>query len=160
MLVRQVVIPAGPDELWEALTEPDAVSVWFGSQVEWELRPGGPARFVDGDGDGSVRDGVVVDVEPGRRLSFRWWPRSDGHRGASEVSYDLEPDDDGTRLTVTEQPLPAIPGEAVAAPGDLAAGDGPAPSAWTSWTAWDSRLFGCWAQTACVVRVPRSRADR
>ena len=66
MLVRQVVLPASPERLWDALTEPDAVSGWFGGRVEWDLRPGGEARFVDDDG--TVRDGLVEAVQPARHL--------------------------------------------------------------------------------------------
>jgi uncharacterized protein YndB with AHSA1/START domain len=143
MLVRQVVIPVSPSELWDALTEPEEVAAWFGSQVEWDLRPGGRARFVTDDG--TVRGGVVDDVRPSRRLSFRWWPEGDDQSDASQVSYDLEPDDDGTLLTVTEQPLPneVTPAAQACVPTASAA------DPMGSWTGWDTRLFRCWA-----ARIP------
>lgn len=111
MLVRQVVVPASPEELWDALTEPDSVAAWFGARVDWDLRPGGMAHFV-GD-DGSVRDGVVEAVRRGRHLRFRWWPEPGGvvppeggeTDTGTEVTYNLEADREGTRLTVTEQRL-------------------------------------------------------
>src|ERR1700722_10371779 len=97
MLVRQVVIPASAEQLWDALTEPAAVSAWFGSRVEWDLRPGGRAQFVEDDG--TRRGGVIDAVQPGRHLRFRWWPETavredaghddDDHGDASQVSYDL-----------------------------------------------------------------------
>ena len=105
MLERQVVIPASPDELWVALTDPGEVVQWFGSEVDWELRPGGRARFTEADG--SIREGQVESVSPGRRLSFRWW-REDGD--SSRVTYTLEPEEEGTRLIVSEQPLTLPPG--------------------------------------------------
>jgi uncharacterized protein YndB with AHSA1/START domain len=104
MLVRQVVIPASPEKLWDTLTQPEAVAAWFGSQVAWDLRPGGPARFWDDDG--TVRDGIIDAVRPGRHLRFRWWPEDQEHNATSQVSYDLEAEEDGTRLTVTEQQVP------------------------------------------------------
>jgi uncharacterized protein YndB with AHSA1/START domain len=114
MLVRQVVIPASPEQLWDALTEPESVSAWFGSRVEWELRPGGRARFFEDDG--TVRRGVVDDVRPARYLRFRWWPEHQGpdanDDATTQVSYDLEPEEDGTLLTVTERPVPARSGTA------------------------------------------------
>ncbi len=141
MLVRQIVVPANADELWDALTEPEQVAAWFGARVEWDLRPGGRARFLDGDG--TVRGGEVDAVEPGRHLRFRWWPGDDGEReGASQVSYDLEPDGEGTRLTVTEQPLPS------GAPA-------PATARAASWTTWDSRMFGCWAHASSLALAAR-----
>jgi uncharacterized protein YndB with AHSA1/START domain len=144
MLERQVVIPASPEQLWDALTEPESVAAWFGSEVQWDLRPGGPARFLEADG--SVRRGVVESVFPVRHLSFRWWREDrDGGSDASRVTYTLEPEDEGTRLTVTEQPV-ARP---VASVGVI---DGSA----TSWSVWDSRLFRCWAGAGVSVAVRRA----
>jgi uncharacterized protein YndB with AHSA1/START domain len=156
MLVRQIVITASPEQLWDALTEPDALSAWFGSRVEWDLRPGGRAQFVEEDG--TRRGGVVDEVQPGRRLRFRWWPEQQGQaddQGASQVSYDLEPDDEGTRLTVTERPVPAQPDTAAAtsACSAHAAPVGGRLAGCERWTDWDDRLFGCWALTLTPVRA-------
>lgn len=153
MIERQLVLPVATESLWEAITDPTELAGWFGSAVEWELRPGGPARF-DGH-DGSRRQGLVTEVLPGRRLSFRWWKESDGPDGASEVTYELDPDpdSDGTRLVVTERPVGPDPS------GSEPANSRPAASvpsrssgercdtARETWTDWDSRLLGAWAQT-------------
>ncbi|HSS11678.1 MAG TPA: SRPBCC domain-containing protein, partial [Acidimicrobiales bacterium] len=87
------------------------VRAWFGAEVEWELRPGGAARFAPTDG-GLGRTGVIEAVTAAEILRFRWWPvereRVEGDdEPASEVTYTLEDVPDGTRLTVTEQPLGA-----------------------------------------------------
>lgn len=142
MLERQVVIPVSPDQLWDALTEPTSLSAWFGSRVDWDLRPGGQARFVDDDG--TSRLGVIDAVCPGRHLSFRWWRDEGTGGGASQVTYHLEPDEDGTRLTVTEELVAGNPAP-VTARGAAAAGTG-------AWTVWDSRLLACWAQAAALIR--------
>lgn len=152
MLERHVVIPSSPQQLWAALTDPVEVAAWFGGQVEWDLRPGGAARFVDDDG--SMRRGVVDVVLPGRHLSYRWWradpdgEEGDDGAGASRVTYTLEPDDDGTRLTVTEQrvadPTAPVAPQASAVPG--------------TWTSWDSRLLSCWARVGAGALVGRPRA--
>lgn len=132
MLTREITLPVDPDRLWEALADP---SEWIGAQVEWELVPGGRARFT-GDPDGE-RSGQVDEVEPGRRLSFRWWPEAD-RDDESEVTYELEPAEDGTRLVVTER---RVQREAPA--------DGPQASA--RWTAWDDRLVGLWGTNSREV---------
>lgn len=133
MLERQVVIPASPERLWNALTDPASLAAWFGADVEWDLRPGGDARF--SEEDGSQRRGVIDAVAPGRSLSFRWWPDGDADAVTSQVTYILEPEELGTRLTVTEQPVlasaPVYRGRASFA---------------ETWTAWDTRLFRCWAK--------------
>ncbi len=161
MVVREVVIPTSPEKLWDALTAPDRVAAWFGSQVEWDLRPGGRARFADDDG--TVRHGVVEAVRPGRHLSFRWWRDGDGPPLPSQVSYDLDPDEAGTRLTVTEQPVdlpaPVDPDQASGAPAGPVATSRSASSAARgaaavgSWTAWDDRLFRGWATATATAGV-------
>jgi uncharacterized protein YndB with AHSA1/START domain len=98
MLERHIVIPASQQEVWETLTDPITVSTWFGAEVDWDLSPGGPARFL-GD-DGAVRDGRVDEVVPDQRLRFRWWPEGEADEETSEVTYLLEPHEDGTDLTI------------------------------------------------------------
>jgi uncharacterized protein YndB with AHSA1/START domain len=137
MVERQVVLPAPRGEVWTALTDPDQVGAWFGAEVEWELRPGGAAHF-SGE-DGSERQGVVEAVADAAELRFRWWP-SDGHEEPpSEVTYTLEDDDDGTRLTITEQPLDPTVARASC--------DQP------SWDDWDGRLVGLWARAEARVHA-------
>jgi uncharacterized protein YndB with AHSA1/START domain len=104
MLERDVHLPVGTDLVWEAITDPAALEDWFGASVEWDLRPGGRAAFHEPDGD---REGQVDEVEPGRRLSFRWWPTDNGD-DVSEVAYELRPEDDGTLLTITERRVAAV----------------------------------------------------
>jgi uncharacterized protein YndB with AHSA1/START domain len=141
---RQVVMPVSPERLWEALTEPDQIAGWFGGRVDWQLDEGAPVHFRGDDGD--ERAGVIEAVRPGRHLRFRWWPIGPGEGdggesegegdGASEVSYVLQPDGDGTRLTVQERPVEqdALPQAHATARGD--------------WSTWDSRLFSAWACAA------------
>ncbi len=131
---RHLALPVPAEEAWTALTDPDEVAAWFGSSVDWDLQPGGRARF--GGEDGPARRGRVIEVLPGRRLRFAWWPEEGDEGDASEVSYDLEPDPDGegSRLTVTEQPVPAPPREAEAST--------------ARWDAWDGRMLSLWACAA------------
>lgn len=155
MIERELVLPVPVESLWDAITDPAELAAWFGSTVEWELRPGAPARF-DGQ-DGSRRRGLVTEVWPGRRLSFRWWNESDGPDGASEVTYDLDPDPDGdgTRLVVTERPVdPAPPATEPVRPAasvaSLSAGQ-PGDGNGGTWTDWDGRLLGAWALATSQV---------
>lgn len=128
MIRRQILMPVSPERLWEALTSPEELPGWFGAEVTWELRPGGPARFRDENG--AERDGRVDEVRPHRHLRFTWWPAGEESTSASEVSYVLEAVEDGeaTRLTVMERRL---------APQGIQGCAG-------SWTAWDGRLLGAW----------------
>lgn len=140
MLERRVLIPASSQRLWEALTEPDTVSTWFGARVEWDLRPGGRARFLEDAG--SIRDGLVGEVIPGRQLRFRWWPEGEVE-ATSEVTYQLEAAQGGTRLTVTEAPVSVGEASASASASNVVA-----------FTAWDARLVGVWGRLVVPAALP------
>lgn len=169
MIRRQVVMPVTPERLWAALTDPDQMVGWFGARVEWELKPGSPARF-HGD-DGHDRAGRVEVVRPGRHLRFRWWPDPSGGAAAAlevaeaevtEVSYVLEAVPDGTRLTVQEEQVEARSAGSLEARASASrpAGTGSdgrlvGAARWAEsdgqlvhapgWTEWDGRLVGAWA---------------
>ena len=105
---REVVVPAPPRDVWPAVTEAEEISKWFGAEVEIDARPGGrgTARWPDG----TERPLLVEDVEPERRLAFRWLPfqrTGDGDVAPippSRVEIALEPVPEGTRIRVIERP--------------------------------------------------------
>ena len=90
---RDVVFPADPDEVWEALTDPERLEEWFATEVELDPRPGGEGIFRWGDGD--ERHAVVREAEPGERLVLDW-------DDEGRVVLELEEIDGGTRLHVIE----------------------------------------------------------
>ena len=93
MIRKQIVLPAGRDEVWAALTDPRQLEEWFANDVELDLRPGGEARFSGGNGES--RTAIVSVVVPEERLAFEWV-------GVGVVEFTLVDDVDGTRLTVVE----------------------------------------------------------
>jgi len=90
---REIVVPESPDEVWEALTEPERLEEWFATEVELDARPGGEGVFRWGDGD--ERHAVVRELEEAERLVLDW---DDG----GSVAIELEPSVDGTRVRVVE----------------------------------------------------------
>ena len=94
MIVKEIVLPAPREEVWEALTEPERLEDWFANDVDLDLRPGGGASFRWSNGE--ERSATVTEVEPGRRLAFEW------EDDEGEVEFTLDDDADGTRLTVVE----------------------------------------------------------
>ena len=92
-VTREVVVPAPPEEVWQALTEPERLEEWFANEVELDVRPGGVGRFRWDDGD--ERHAVVREVAPAERLVLDW-----GDEG--QVVFTLEEVPDGTRLLVRE----------------------------------------------------------
>jgi len=90
---RDVVFPADPAEVWNALTEPERLEEWFATEVELDPQPGGEGVFRWGDGD--ERRAIVREAEPEERLVLDW---EDG----GEVVVELEQVDGGTRVHVVE----------------------------------------------------------
>ena len=90
---REIVVEETPDEVWEALTEPERLEEWFASEVELDARPGGEGVFRWGDGD--ERRALVREVEQAERLVLDW---DDG----GSVAIELEPVVDGTVVRVVE----------------------------------------------------------
>ena len=95
MIVKEIVLPAPREDVWDALTEPERLEDWFANDVELDLRPGGGASFRWSNGE--ERHATVIDVEPEERLSFRWEGEDEG-----EVEFTLADHDEGTRLVVVE----------------------------------------------------------
>ena len=90
---REIVVPEAPEEVWEALTEPERLEEWFATEVELDARPGGEGVFRWGDGD--ERAAVVRELEEAERLVLEW---DDG----GTVVLELEPVVEGTRVRVVE----------------------------------------------------------
>ena len=93
-VTREIEFPLSPDEVWEALTDPDRLEEWFANDVELDPRPGGAGVFRWDDGE--ERRATVVEVEPAERLVLDW------DEGGGEVEFTLEEIDEGTRLRVRE----------------------------------------------------------
>jgi uncharacterized protein YndB with AHSA1/START domain len=151
VLERQVTLPASREDVWNALTDPTQVKTWFGADVEWELRPGGRARFSSLE-EQRVRAGVVEAVTPAESLRYRWWPEDETEHEiepASEVTYTLEDVPDGTRLTVTEQPL--TPGASLASSRTPRGTASAAAGAWLC--PWDFRVLALFVAVAARVSV-------
>ena len=97
-VTREVELPAPPDEIWEALTDPERLEEWFATEVELEVRTGGLGIFRWGNGE--TRTAVVEEVDPPHRFGFRWTDVDDA--AESEVRFELEETPGGTRVTVRE----------------------------------------------------------
>src|SRR3954451_22776016 len=84
-----------PEKVWRALTEPEHLKAWFPDTIvvdEWTV--GAPLRFEHAPVPEGGFDGEALAVEPQRLLEFRW--------GTDVIRFELEPDADGTRLTLLD----------------------------------------------------------
>ena len=93
---RETVLPADPEEVWEALTDQDRLEEWLGTEVELEPVEGGDLTVGDEDGE---RSGTVETVIERERFTFTWARPGEG---PSRVDFAIEAVPAGTRLVVTE----------------------------------------------------------
>ncbi|MEV4005518.1 SRPBCC domain-containing protein, partial [Actinomadura sp. NPDC049753] len=107
-------LPRGPEQVWRHLTEPSLLAEWWAPQdlrvsaLVFEARPGGRVvleyRDAEDAGGSDVvagrAEGVVDEVRPGERLSYRSSPvLPDGDAAfTAHVGLDLRPEGAGTGL--------------------------------------------------------------
>jgi uncharacterized protein YndB with AHSA1/START domain len=84
---REVELPSAPEQVWEAVIDPARLGMWLGGELDVTLRPGGRGGFRSPDG--AARRVMVLGVEDGHELSFRWWPERDPG-AASTVTITVE----------------------------------------------------------------------
>jgi uncharacterized protein YndB with AHSA1/START domain len=89
-LAKEVELAATPDEVWQAISTPEGMSLWFvpHEQADGEVE----ADF----GGGNTQAGLVLEREPGRRVVYGA-PGPDGVPPMS-IEFLIEGKDDGTTV--------------------------------------------------------------
>ena len=95
---RRIARPV--EKVWAALTIPERIADWF-TEAELDLRVGGHYRLSFAWENYAI-SGVIIELEPLRRLTHTW---PDKEHPDSVVRYELEPDGEGCRLTLTQTAL-------------------------------------------------------
>lgn len=100
----QRTLPASPGEVWAALTDPIRLATWLGPLTDGA--PGPDQSFIlqmSGDESASCR---VITWQPEHELRLVWHYTGEG---PSEVTFRLDGDGDGTRLTLVHTKLAVDP---------------------------------------------------
>jgi uncharacterized protein YndB with AHSA1/START domain len=107
-LVREIVINASPETIFEFLTVPEKHVQWIGTHAELDPRPGGVYRVrVDGEHPSA---GEFIEVEPNEKVVFTFgWDEPDHPipAGSTQVEIRLVPEGEKTRLRFVQSGLPA-----------------------------------------------------
>jgi uncharacterized protein YndB with AHSA1/START domain len=107
-LVVERVLPASPDEVFDAWTTPSRMAAWMSpvgaAEAEVDLRVGGSFRVVMVEALLEHR-GEYLEIERPTRLVFTWVSAFTG-ADPSVVTVELHPHDDGTRVVLTHEHLP------------------------------------------------------
>jgi uncharacterized protein YndB with AHSA1/START domain len=110
-IVREITIDAPASKIYAALTDPNQLTQWWGSDdryrttaMEADVRVGGRWRTIGKDADGRdfAVEGVYRVVQPPHLLEFTWkhdWEGADSSE--TLVRYELIEDGGSTLLRVT-----------------------------------------------------------
>ena len=120
--VYQVFIRATPEQIWDGITQPQYIEQYFhGCRLDGPLVAGG--RWVARNPDRSKLwiDSEIVEFDPPKRLVHAWRALYDDElalEGESRVTWEIEPQDDGTcLLTVVHDRLENAPRTAASVSG-------------------------------------------
>ena len=106
--VFQVYIRTTPEQLWQAITDPDFTARYFHrSRVDSGWHSGDPLNYWIGED--LVVSGEVVDADPPRRLVTTWsFRRNPVYREdpPSRVTWEIEPRGDTCKLTLVHDDFP------------------------------------------------------
>src|SRR5262245_60749491 len=116
-----VLIDGAPADVWRALIDPELAPRWMGMRItcSWEI--GSAVTITETPLGPDYRElGTLLAFEPGKLVPFDHWspprgrPDTDANRAV--VTFRVEPDADGTRVTFTHA-LPKL--EAIAEHSDF-----------------------------------------
>ena len=101
-------VNAPASKVWDAITKPDQIKQYmFGTQVTTDWKVGSPITY-KGEWKGKAYEdkGKVLEIEPRKRLVSTFWSSLAGLPDKPEnyktVRYELAPEGDRTKLTVTQ----------------------------------------------------------
>lgn len=110
-VTKNITIKATPAEVWKALTDPEIVKQYmFGSEVisDWKV---GSSLTYKGVWEGKPFEdkGTILAIKPEKFLKATYYSALSGSEDKPEnyntVTYELAHQDDGTKLTVTQDNL-------------------------------------------------------
>lgn len=108
---KEIMIAAPIERVWNVITQPEHVGVWFGDAgAEIDLRPGGAITFTWKQW--GTHRAVVEKVDEPHYFSYRWEGPGDASiedGNATLVEFSLSEKDAGTLLKVTESGFGALP---------------------------------------------------
>ena len=113
MQVYKIVIRATPQEIWDAITQPEFTRQYFhGAKVDTTAEAGTSIRYHSPDGE-LWGDDKVLESDPPHRLVVTWrslWDPELAAEPASRVTWLIEAQESGTcLLTVTHDQLDDSP---------------------------------------------------
>lgn len=122
VIEREIVVRAPKEKVFEAITKPERLAVWFPDAVEGKVAEG--ERPIFDFGEYHKTQIYIVAVQPFDYFAYRWalWTLFRGQDFLGDplehpntlVEFHLEATGEGTRVKVRESGFAAMPAEHVA----------------------------------------------
>ncbi|MES2373548.1 MAG: SRPBCC domain-containing protein [Bacteroidota bacterium] len=107
-IVMERIYNAPMYTVWNAISNKDEMKKWYFDLAEFKPEPGFEFSFLAGEeGKEYLHLCRVTEAIPEKKLSYTW--RYDGYEGDSEVSFELFPEGDKTKLRLTHKGLETFP---------------------------------------------------
>ena len=91
-----------PRKVWEAITVPEKMKAWYFDVQNFELNVGNEFYFYEPDGTKYLHACKIIEIVPNRKLVYLWrFPELS--KGTSVLTWNIQPQGDGTRLTLTHE---------------------------------------------------------
>lgn len=104
----EVDVSAAPEQVWDALTDPEAISIFmFGARVATDWQVGGPITWTgEYDGRSFTDKGEILQADEPERLRMTHYSPLSGTPDEPEsyhtLDYRLSATEAGTRLTLAQ----------------------------------------------------------
>jgi uncharacterized protein YndB with AHSA1/START domain len=102
-LKRSIWINAPRERVWKAVSEPDQIAAWFAPGMSFKMENNIVSILMDGQ---FIDVAWIEVIDPPRELTTRPLPDK-----KTATTYLLEEENGGTRFTVIESGLEALPAE-------------------------------------------------
>ena len=107
--VFEVYIRTTPERLWDAITDGELRAQYtFGMRMVSDWTPGSRFQVTDPEGTGVWGEGEILEVDPPSRLVQTMeakWSEAISEEPPSRVTWEIEPQGELCRLTVTHDEL-------------------------------------------------------
>jgi uncharacterized protein YndB with AHSA1/START domain len=98
------------ETIWKALTDKNEMKKWYFDLAEFKAEQGFEFSFLAGTEEKKfLHLCKVTTAIPNKKLSYTW--RYDGFGGNSEVSFELFPEGEKTKLVLTHTGLETFPSD-------------------------------------------------
>lgn len=98
-LKKYYSLPATPDEIYMALTNPVTIELWTGETAEMSTEPGSEFSLWEG-----AIVGKNIEFEPGKKIVQQWY--FDGQAEESIVTIKIHPDKGGSSVELRHTNIP------------------------------------------------------